>query len=146
MRSAFVLIALLAVLVAFDRQSARADADVDQGRRYYLQYCASCHGSNGDGQGPVAKVLSTKPTDLRLLGERYGIPLPTDRLAKLIDGREVVAAHGSREMPVWGEKFEEVPEKGREAKINERIRKILAYLETIQRIKVANPGSPESNP
>ena len=81
--------------------TAKSD-DVAQGRDLYLQYCASCHGRNADGKGPMAPALSTPPANLRLLWERYGNPLPEDQVARFIDGRADVKAHGPRDMPVWG--------------------------------------------
>ena len=98
-----------------------------EGRVLYMRYCASCHGLDADGHGPVASVLAHPTPDLRHLGERYGRPLPQDRIAGWIDGREEVAAHGPREMPVWGERFH-APEGG----LDPRIRAIVAYLASIQ--------------
>ena len=62
----------------------------------------------GLGDGPVAKSLSRPPANLRMLGDKYGMPLPAHRIAELIDGRDSARAHGSHEMPVWGEKLYEV--------------------------------------
>ena len=98
-----------------------------EGRVLYTRYCSSCHGLDADGHGPVASVLARPPTDLRRLGERYGRPLPADRIARWVDGREDVAAHGTREMPVWGERFR-APESG----LDPRIRAIVAYLDSVQ--------------
>jgi hypothetical protein len=50
----------------------------------------------------MAPALKTKPTNLLTLSTKFGNPLPEDRIARYIDGREDVAAHGPREMPVWG--------------------------------------------
>lgn len=33
------------------------------GRQVYSNYCAGCHGENGDGNGPAAKFLNPKPRD-----------------------------------------------------------------------------------
>lgn len=35
------------------------------GRELFLERCATCHGENGDGQGPGAAGLSPKPRDFR---------------------------------------------------------------------------------
>jgi mono/diheme cytochrome c family protein len=115
--------------------AARAARDVTEGRVLYGRYCASCHGVAGDGRGPVASALVRNPADLRRLGERHGTPLPVDRLARLIDGRDAVTAHGPREMPVWGERFAapEPEASGRTPAVDARIRRILDYLATIQR-------------
>jgi mono/diheme cytochrome c family protein len=107
--------------------------DVAQGRALYLQYCASCHGRNADGKGPVARALSTPPANLRLLWERYGNPLPEDQIARFIDGRADVKAHGPRDMPVWGEVWQNPKSPAGEHKVEERIAQLLAYLQSIQK-------------
>lgn len=123
----------LAAAIFLPHSVLAADNDVRDGRNYFLRYCASCHGVNGTGDGPVTKALSRPPTNLRLLGDKYGIPLPAARLARTIDGRDEISAHGTREMPVWGEKLYETGEGTRgEFGIGEVIGKIIAYLNTIQ--------------
>jgi mono/diheme cytochrome c family protein len=114
--------------------AAGAPDDALEARVLYLQYCGSCHGTTGDGHGPVAPILRTPPGDLRRLGVRYGSPVPAERIARFIDGREAVVAHGPREMPVWGERFEapEPYESGRPASADHRLDKIVAYIQTIQ--------------
>jgi cbb3-type cytochrome c oxidase subunit III len=117
--------------------------DVAEGRSLYMHYCASCHGVKGDGQGPVAKALKEQPADLRKLRERYGSPLPVGQIARFIDGRDYVKAHGEREMPVWGNRFYEIFEaKGsREGEMDVRIRKIVIFLNSIQA-----PAQPSETP
>lgn len=110
-----------------------AQNDVSDGHRYFIQYCASCHGPDGLGDGPVAKSLSMPPANLRSLGDKYGMPLPAHRIAELIDGRDTIRAHGTRDMPVWGERLYEVGEGNKgEVGIGEVITKIIDYLDTIQ--------------
>jgi mono/diheme cytochrome c family protein len=119
----------------------RLPKEVTEGRVLYGRYCASCHGLAADGRGPVAPALSRPPSDLRRLAERYGTPLPAERIARFIDGREDVAAHGAREMPVWGERFRapEPEQSGRKPAIDPRIVAIVAYLGSIQ-----TPAAPEA--
>jgi mono/diheme cytochrome c family protein len=69
----------------------------------YNRLCASCHGEDGRGDGPVAGVLKTPPTNLTLLAKNNGGHFPAMRVLEMIDGRTVADAHGTREMPVWGE-------------------------------------------
>ena len=69
---------------------------------WFKQYCASCHGVDGTGNGPVAPSLKTKPADLTLLSKNNGGVFPERDVHDFIDGTKLVAAHGSREMPVWG--------------------------------------------
>ena len=123
----------LAVVLSVSPLALAAGNDVADGHRYFIQYCASCHGQDGLGDGPVAKSLSRPPANLRMLGDKYGMPLPARRIAELIDGRDSARAHGSHEMPVWGEKLYEVGQGERgEYGIGEVIGKIIAYLDTIQ--------------
>ena len=119
-----VVVLCSALAVSAGRTPAKGGAE---GRVFYMRYCSSCHGVAADGHGPVAPVLTRPPSDLRRLGERYGRPLPADRIARWVDGREDVAAHGSREMPVWGERFR-APEQA----MDPRIRAIVSYLESVQ--------------
>src|SRR5208283_6105234 len=101
--------------------STAAADQVERGRLLYMRNCASCHGVKGDGRGPVAVLLKTPPADLRLLGERYGNPLPEDQIARFIDGRADVKAHGPRDMPVWGDKVWQNPEgQGSPSQVSER--------------------------
>jgi mono/diheme cytochrome c family protein len=109
---------------------AAAD-EVTQGKALFMQYCASCHGPNGTGDGPLTSSLSTPPANLRVLSLRFGNPLPQDVIARFIDGRADVKAHGPRDMPVWGEKFY-ADLNGEEPKIKERIAKLVAFLQSIQ--------------
>ena len=128
MKSARFVTGALVLGSALGVLAARAPStDVGEGRVLYTRYCASCHGLDADGRGPVAPVLRRPPSDLRRLGSRYGMPLPADRIARYVDGREDVAAHGTREMPVWGERFR-APEQA----VDPRIRTIVAYLDSIQ--------------
>jgi mono/diheme cytochrome c family protein len=114
--------------------SALADQSAE-GRTYFMRYCASCHGVEADGKGFVARALARRPPDLRHLGRNTRDPLLGERIARYIDGREVVPAHGERAMPVWGERFEDLPAMGaeRDGQVRERINAIVAYLLSIQK-------------
>jgi mono/diheme cytochrome c family protein len=107
-----------------------------RGRVTYQVYCRSCHGDHGRGDGMVASVLKTPPTDLTGLARTNGGELPSERVFQVIDGREDVAAHGSREMPVWGNAFRSPDGEGgeeEEAAIRTRIQDLVDYLTSIQK-------------
>jgi mono/diheme cytochrome c family protein len=132
------LIAAILTVLSFAPSVSAGDKDggkndVRDGQKYFVRYCASCHGVNGSGDGPVAKSLAKTPANLRLLSDRFGSPLPAAKLAELIDGRDAVRAHGTADMPVWGERLYATGagERG-ELGISEIIGKIVAYLDTIQ--------------
>lgn len=108
---------------------------IESGADLYTRYCASCHGVAAQGDGPAAATLRKPPSDLTRLGPRWGTPLDRERLAAFIDGREGPRAHGTPEMPVWGEQLYagERPEStAREAARRGTILLILEYLDTLQ--------------
>jgi mono/diheme cytochrome c family protein len=78
------------------------------GARIFRNYCASCHGVSGSGGGPVASALKTKVPLLTTLARRNHGTFPRDRVRRIIAGDENHAAHGSREMPVWGPVFHQI--------------------------------------
>ncbi len=105
------------------------------GSGYFAQYCAACHGATAQGDGPAAAALSTPPADLTRIAARRGGTFPEAEVARTIDGRFRIAAHGTREMPVWGERFgEQIPEPGVSDEIvRGRILILVEYLKSIQR-------------
>lgn len=109
----------------------RADAAAVDGAEIFLRYCASCHGARGEGDGPVARVMSVNVPNLRSLAERNGGEFPAASVARYIDGRTVPAAHGERLMPVWGEVFGESPD-GRPTDAQINIDAAVDYLRELQ--------------
>ena len=81
-------------------------AESDQGRAYFVRYCASCHGVEGKGDGTVSRSLKIKPADLTQLKKRNKGQFPLEKVMATIDGRTRIEAHGESKMPVWGELFE----------------------------------------
>jgi mono/diheme cytochrome c family protein len=75
------------------------------GKLEFEVHCAMCHGMDAKGKGPQAAGLKVAPPDLTLLAERNAGVFPTDRVIGVIDGRAEIASHGSREMPVWGDRY-----------------------------------------
>lgn len=73
------------------------------GKDLYGRFCAACHGEAGKGDGPVSKTMAVEVPDLTLIARRHGGTYPRDRIERIIDGRHVLGAHGTRTMPVWGE-------------------------------------------
>jgi mono/diheme cytochrome c family protein len=94
-------------VVAGQGHAAMAQDSDGAGRQFFERYCSACHGVDGKGQGPVAPVLLTPPADLTQIAKRRGGAFPVAEIAAYIDGRSEVRAHGSRDMPVWGERFSE---------------------------------------
>jgi mono/diheme cytochrome c family protein len=107
---------------------------VEVGGRAFATHCASCHGADGRGSGPVAAALVTPPADLTRIAARRGGDFPADDIAAWIDGRMAAAAHGTREMPVWGYRFAEGLPEGEltQELVRGRILTVVEYLRSIQ--------------
>jgi mono/diheme cytochrome c family protein len=73
--------------------------------KMFNSYCAACHGAEGKGNGPAASALTKKPADLTQISARNGGKFPDVRVARYIEGADQVQAHGSRDMPIWGDLF-----------------------------------------
>ena len=74
----------------------------------FSSYCAVCHGPEGKGNGPAASALTKKPADLTQISARNGGKFPDVRVARYIEGADEVPAHGTRDMPMWGELFKSI--------------------------------------
>ena len=116
------------------RPQAASPVLVEAGRGLFLEHCATCHGVEARGDGPVAPALAQKPADLTRIAARRDGTFPTGDVAATIDGRFLPTAHGSRVMPVWGRVLGEPL--GDAATADEvsrgRIDALVAYLATIQ--------------
>jgi len=100
------------------------------GAEIYRIYCASCHGPDGKGAGPAAAALKKTPPDLTLISKRNKGEFPAFRIAHIIDGYEIEAVHGSRDMPVWGDYFRD--RNRDEAVLALREHNLTEYLRSIQ--------------
>ena len=104
-----------------------------EGVDLYRAYCASCHGKDGKGNGPVAPALKATVPDLTVITKNNGGTFPAARVRRIIAGEGMIASHGSREMPVWGPIFSQV-----EADVDRgpvRLENLVKYLESIQSVK-----------
>ncbi len=102
----------------------------DLGSQLFRTHCANCHGTTALGNGPLAESLRRAPPDLTTYTARNGGVFPSERLRRIIDGRDV-AAHGERLMPVWGDAFSRQGGQSEES-VKARIAAITKYLEGIQ--------------
>lgn len=127
--------ALIAALMITAAPLAAQDAG--EGAATYQHYCATCHGLEADGAGPMAPVLVLQPPNLRDLSARNGGVFPTTRVVERIDGRDPLVSHGSP-MPVWGPYFEGdrsvalKAESGQPILTSQPIADLVAFLEGIQ--------------
>jgi len=134
MRLKFSLVVFLLVVCANRAQDKPVSVEppgVAAGKHLYMQHCASCHGPDGRGAGPVSSVLKTPPPDLTTLAQRHNGKFPDEYVAGIIRFGQPIAAHGSSDMPVWGPIFA-VLEHGNEAAVRKRIQNLVDYLAAIQ--------------
>lgn len=101
------------------------------GRDIYRAHCATCHGIEGKGDGPVAPALTTKMPDLSTISQRSGGVFPAARVRKIILGDEVILSHGSREMPIWGTIFHQIQQDRDYGEV--RLQNVTDYLKSIQK-------------
>lgn len=102
------------------------------GAEVFRTYCASCHGVNARGDGPLASSMRRKPADLAEIAKRNGGEFPTDIVFRAIDGRQAVRGHGSPDMPVWGDAFSKSGDGGKEGDVKQRIDDLVEYLRSLQ--------------
>jgi mono/diheme cytochrome c family protein len=96
----------------------------------YFSYCASCHGLDGKGAGPAAPALSSPVPDLTKLAKNNGGPFPTVSVLNTLGRIQGSGAHGSEDMPIWGDLFRSSA--GGESGAQMRIYNLTRYLEGIQ--------------
>ncbi len=98
---------LAATLATLSWGCGESERRPEAGANLYAVYCASCHGLAGRGDGPVAISLTPAPSDLTRIALRNAGRFDEHAVLSAIDGRYEVAAHGPRDMPVWGAEFVE---------------------------------------
>ena len=87
-------------------------AVLDPGKAEYRSSCAPCHGMDGRGNGPVSAELKVPPPALTVLAKKNNGVFPFNSVYEIIDGRKAVIAHGTRDMPIWGDRYAPEPTKG----------------------------------
>jgi mono/diheme cytochrome c family protein len=125
-------------------QTASASAqdvrvDLNPSADEFRNSCASCHGVDGKGSGFLTTLFKgIDPGDLTQLAKNNGGIFPFNRVLAVIDGRVDVAAHGHRDMPVWGDRYmreyvsEYGPDRGGERWVRARVLELVYYIQSIQ--------------
>ena len=100
--------------------------------------CASCHGDDGKGAGFLVKLFrGIDPGDLTQLTKNNDGVFPFVKVFQTIDGRSQVPAHGDRDMPIWGDRYEvQLGDKygpyGSEVFVRARVLELVYYIQSIQ--------------
>jgi len=101
----------------------------------YQRYCAICHEVDGKGQGLMTKLLTIPPANLTQLTKKNGGKFPFWQVYRVIDGREEIRGHGTREMPIWGARFEAAAggnDSGARSQVAGQILSLVFYLQHLQ--------------
>jgi mono/diheme cytochrome c family protein len=126
---------LTACWISWMNSASAAEYAAMSGQDLYRRFCASCHGIQGRGDGPVAASLRVEVPDLTLTARRGASIDPRDRIVRIIDGRYIIGAHGTRVMPVWGEDLARLeignPDAERSAQVI--IGRLADYVSSLQR-------------
>jgi mono/diheme cytochrome c family protein len=96
----------------------------------FKAYCVSCHGLHAKGDGPAALALKKVPADLTGIAKRNGGKFSSSDVEGVIMGTNVMAAHGSRDMPIWGPVFQSLAPDSSVVKL--RVANLIDYLKSIQ--------------
>ena len=129
-----ILVAMILLALAFVAHAQQTEI-IAGGELEYQRNCAVCHGVDGRGDGMMKKYLTLPPANLRLLAKNNGGKFPFWEVYAKIDGQREVRGHGTREMPIWGERFRaEAGSEGKSALTQAagRILTLTYYLEHIQ--------------
>jgi mono/diheme cytochrome c family protein len=127
--------AMCALLNVLFVTNATAQVFEYSGEETFQRFCASCHGEEGVGNGPVAAGLPITVPDLTLLREHRGGEFRALALRRIVDGRDAVIYHGTRFMPVWGYEFwiEEGADDAAKLRVDTIVANLIDYIESIQR-------------
>jgi mono/diheme cytochrome c family protein len=129
--SLWVGLALVLATVPLTGRLASTKGPAAPGRSLYLAHCATCHGASGRGDGPMAQYLRVAPANLAAITARNKGIFPTATIQRIVDGRQMLALHGSA-MPVWGDAFSPAGNTAEDEVAAAKIRAIVTYLESMQ--------------
>jgi mono/diheme cytochrome c family protein len=102
-----------------------------KGEDLYREFCAVCHGVDAKGNGPAADALKTRPSDLTQISRQNGSKFPAIQMQRIISGEDGVLAHGTAQMPTWGDAFRSISSNSTFAEM--RVRALVDYLQRIQK-------------
>ena len=102
------------------------------GQDLFAFYCASCHGRDGKGGGPVARALKVPPPDLTRLAQRHGGTFSRQQVEAFVTSDEstLTPAHGRFDMPVWGPIFHGLDPS--DTLVRVRIANLVSHIESMQ--------------
>jgi mono/diheme cytochrome c family protein len=128
-------VAILVASISTTQALAQETEVIAGGDLEYQNHCAICHGVDGKGRGVMNKFLTIQPADLTQVSKKNADRFPFWQVYRVIDGREEIRGHGTREMPIWGARFQaeaKGSDPGSRAQAAGRILSLVFYLQHIQ--------------
>ena len=140
-----ILVCLLATLSASQPQSSAneqsvpgkklkivhiANVDPTSGAQMYQSYCASCHGTQGKGNGPAVEFLKTPPPDLTRLSLINGGEYPKARVLAKLRRSPHSGSEASLTMPDWDRLFRSLH--SGQSQVNLREYNLTTYIQSLQ--------------
>lgn len=111
-------------------------AALTDGEELFHELCAACHGVSGTGDGPAASAMAKPVSNLTILTASNDGVFPFKQVEKSITGKSQIVAHGTIDMPVWGQRFEELrpdwKQFRRKALARQRIYNLTLHIESLQ--------------
>ena len=129
--AALVLIVGTALVAQEVKKANIQPTPASSGQAEFKEYCAVCHGAGAKGDGPAAEALKKRPADLTQLARKNNGAFPEVHVMNYITGDEAVVAHGSRDMPMWGQLFHTL-NPSNEAVSKVRVNVLVAYIKSLQ--------------
>jgi mono/diheme cytochrome c family protein len=135
MKSIIHTMVILVLIVAHAPAFSASPPPAYEGRRLYVSYCLLCHGTDGKGDGPLAKAMQISPADLtttvRSRSDTILTKIITGEGKQTITGRD---RHNllSEAMPEWKDVFNE-----------SQVQALIAYLRFLGSAKHDLMGDPE---
>ena len=105
----------------------------DSGEEMFKAYCAVCHGETGKGDGPASSEFRISPANLTILSKNNSGKFPNNYVAQVLQsGVQVAKAHGSKDMPIWGNLFGSISGGIDSPAVKQRIFNLSQYVESLQ--------------
>ena len=99
----FFTVVILLLILLLDVLATASDSNNELqdvvGKKEFVTYCASCHGSDGKGNGPMVNFLKRKPADLTQLSKANNGAFPFDRIYGVFDGTYILLNGRCRKLP-----------------------------------------------
>jgi mono/diheme cytochrome c family protein len=127
-----LLLAFAVTVLSANTAPAETSVSSPSGAYLFKTYCATCHGKDAKGGGPLASELRFAPPDLTLFAKRNAGVYPTEQVFRIIDGRKALKGHGGPDMPIWGDAFRGSVDGYSEEKVKAKIDALVEFLKSIQ--------------